>query len=124
MILICGLPNAGKTTYSKKYDDVIHLDTVKYKSVKDKFLRCIGVAKGKENPVIEGTYTTKFRRKQLLRFFKHEHNTCIFLDTPVDVCIERENNYRHRPISIILNHQDKLEVPTYDEGWDEIIVIR
>ena len=29
MILICGIPNAGKTTYSQRYSDVIHFDEVR-----------------------------------------------------------------------------------------------
>lgn len=61
---------------------------------------------------------------QLLEAVKDKpyKKTCIWIDTPLEECIQRED--RNRPIEIILLHADTFEPPTYDEGWDEIIVIK
>lgn len=116
MILIIGRPNAGKTTYSAKFDKVIHLDDFPWKN--DRFHNCnLAVAEADEDTVTEGIYTTRKRREEWLAVAKGR-KVCIWLDTPLEECIAR--NSRGRSI-FSMRH---VEPPTYDEGWDEIIVIR
>ena len=74
---------------------------------------------------VEGVYNTIKERKTLLDSVKHQDKKiCIWLDTPLEECIEREKNYRKRPIGIVHAHYRSFEPPTLDEGWDEIIVIK
>ena len=122
MILIIGHPNAGKTTYSQQYDNVLHLDDFP----QSKFLNCNkAVKKSDGNVVVEGIYNLRCRRKLLLEQVKDKDckNICIWIDTPLEVCIERERNYRHRPEQMVRHSYDAFQPPTYDEGWDEIIRI-
>lgn len=113
--LICGRCRAGKTTYSQRYDNVIHLDDVS-KSGRERYpkVREI-VANHAGDIVVEGVYDKKEYREELLNARKHQWTRCIWLNTPTDVLLQRMGNGR-----IVPRH---FEPPTYSEGWDEIIVI-
>lgn len=120
MILIIGIPNAGKTTYSKKYDSVIHLDDIRHEnSVK----QCCQLAKeANDDVVVEGVFNSIRRRKMLLDACKDKsEKVCIWISTDVDECIKRENRGRGR--GLVLIHHKRFEPPTYNEGWDKIIII-
>lgn len=120
MTLICGLPNAGKTTYSRRFEGVIHYDNLKlttrqrYEHLNDL------VSKG--NAVLEGVFGERKRRMEFISNTPaNERKVCIWLNTPVDTCHAREN--RGRPQTIVTLHARTFQPPTYDEGWDEIIII-
>lgn len=124
-ILICGIPNAGKTTYSEKYDNVIHLDDFRDLGSRKAFqeIRRL-LSRTKEDAVVEGVYGSAQLRKELLRACHHQdQKICIWLDTDVAECIRRELAYRKRPIGIVYGHHHGFEPPSLEEGWDEIIHI-
>ena len=110
LTLICGMPRAGKTTYSEKYDNVIHLDGLGYHTVKSK----VGEIEG--DIVVEGIYEHPQIRSRLIDAYKGQGKRCIWLDTPLEV---RKKRPMWRPY-----HGFEFEPPTLDEGWDEIIIIR
>ena len=110
-VLICGLSNAGKTTYSKRFDDVIHYDNVG--GTTRQRLEYIVNEAAKREVCVEGVYNEAFRRAELANAMQGR-KVCIWLDTPIDVCRQRPN-FRGTRI---------FEPPTLDEGWDEIIIIR
>ena len=120
LTLICGLPNAGKTTYSAKYDTVIHFD-----DFGNSFEKCTkAVSEVQGDVCVEGVYNSARRRKQLLDACKHQdRKVCIWIDTSFEECIRREREYRKRPMGIVHAHHKSFEKPTLDEGWDEVIVI-
>jgi predicted kinase len=120
--LICGIPNAGKTTYSSKYSNVIHMDDVvpqkkglAYEEVCDSLFKC------DSDICLEGVFVASRIRRKLCESYKGE-KICLWLDTPIEECIAREN--RHRGTFIISNCAQHFEPPTLDEGWNEIIIIR
>ena len=120
MILIIGLPNSGKTTLSSKYANVIHYDDY---MDGDKVIELMH--ESEDEVVIEGIYNRRKGRARLLSVCPHgERKVCIWLETPVEECLRRERAYRKRPDSIVLHHARTFEEPTYDEGWDEIIIIK
>ncbi len=110
--LICGLPRAGKTTYSQKFDDVIHLDTSgAYRGV----LRIVRRKSG--DVVVEGVYRHRIERMSLIRAYKTDKYKCIWLDTPDEIRQSRIGWDKYCDIP-------PFEPPTLSEGWDEIITIR
>lgn len=111
-MLICGLPRAGKTTYSKRYEcNVIHLDNYgNFGIVRDKVSKIDG------DVVVEGCYTHAQQRMSLLASYKGNGKRCIWLDVPQEIREQREG-WRE---SMGKMH---FEPPTYAEGWDEIEVI-
>ena len=118
MVLICGLPNAGKTTYSSRYSNVLHYDDIsRYRQAER-----IEIYRRTDAECIEGIYNTVAGRKRILDNVRAERKVCIWIDTPPEVCIARET--RGRGEHIVLSHAKMFEPPTLDEGWDEIIIIR
>lgn len=123
MILVCGIPNAGKTTYSKQFKDVIHYDDLqlttkgRYKKINE------FVAKGE--CVVDGVFGKRENRCSLIQSCpKDEKKVCVWLNTSLSVCLEREKKYRNRSLFMVKSHYNSFEPPTLDEGWDEIIIIR
>ena len=120
--LVCGRCRAGKTTYSKQFENVIHLDTAA-KSGRDRYpsvLRLVSEQTG--DVVVEGIYDTAEKRRALLDAYAGEGSRCIWLDTPLEVISGRMGlpAGRHH-LSVVPR---EFEPPTYDEGWDEIEVMR
>ena len=115
MIAIIGLPNSGKTTYSKNFENVVHFDYYLGRYEEGfKFLKTL------EDAVIEGLFTSKQRRVELIESCSHmETKKCIWLDVPLDACMRRPG----RPAGVVLREARIFEPPTLDEGWDEIEVI-
>ena len=115
LTMICGLPNAGKTTFSRQYDNALHQDDIGTIS------RIIDVIENMDDVIIEGYFGRKTERERV----RKSHNgyaKCIFLDISVEESIKRENRNRHP--QILRNAARFFDPPTYDEGWDEIIIIR
>ena len=112
LTLICGLPRAGKTTYSKQFDcPVIHLDNLgSTYNVISKVKRMSG------DIVVEGVFHDAQKRTELIRAYNGDYSRCIWLDTPREVREER--------LGYKLRKDYPFPVPTYSEGWDEIIIIR
>lgn len=114
--LIIGFSNSGKTSYSEQFDNVFHLD--QGFSVQD--------MPQKGDIVVEGVYLRQRMRKKILDAINKEkyEKICIWFDTPIEVCIEREHEGRKRPDALLYSQSISFQPPTYDEGWDKIIVIR
>lgn len=122
MILIIGIPNSGKTTYSSQFENVIHFDDVKgtNKQMREWVLDAVQ----KDNGLcVEGVYADPVDRKKLVEA-SNEKNTCIWLDTPLDVCLKREQEGRNRSDHLVIWAAEDFKPPTYEEGWDEIITIK
>lgn len=123
MILICGLPNAGKTTYSARFSHVLHYDDFADISADAEYAACNKAAAALEEVVVEGVYGSVKRRKELLAVCADkQEKICIWIDTPMQVCINRED--RGRPKAVVTGAAADFEPPTVEEGWEKVIVIR
>ena len=116
--LIIGLPNSGKTTFSEKFfSKVLHYDEIRNLNTFEKHKLYYSY------DVIEGVFNTKKGRKIVLNRWKNkEYKICIWINTSIDVCLSRAD--KCRSIDTVLHHKDVFEIPSINEGWDEIIVIR
>lgn len=110
MVLICGLPNSGKTTYSKRFENVMHFDDY----LGGRYEEGYRLASRMDDVCVEGLFQRRETRMRLIEACDHDYNLCIFLDTPAEICVNRKDFKGHT----------YMEPPTYDEGWDEIEVIR
>lgn len=117
LILICGLPNAGKTTYSEQYSNVLHLDEIGSTLKVAEYITHIN----NDDIVIEGIFNTPESRERIIKAYNGKKTKCIFLDTPFEEILCREN--RGRPKWLLQNAAKVFIPPTYEEGWDEIEVI-
>lgn len=100
IILICGLPNAGKTTFSARFSKVVHFDECPMPR-REVFEQIIAKAQG--DICAEGVCNSSKSRLSFLHAVSHkqERKVCIWLDTPLEECIRREKAYRKRPISMV-----------------------
>lgn len=112
LTMICGLPNAGKTT---RFKDALHQDDI------GTIDRIISTIKPMDDVVIEGYFGRRNERDRV-RESHDGYARCIFIDISVEESIRRENRNRHP--QILRNASRFFEPPTLDEGWDEIIIIR
>lgn len=120
-ILIVGIPNAGKTTFSERFGNVIHADEYpepRYLTF-PKAVKEIGIG-----VVAEGFVNSARCRKDFIEAAGDGEKICIWLDTPLEVCVERERQGRKRGYDFVERLAERFEPPTYDEGWDEIIIVR
>ena len=117
--LICGLPNAGKTTYSAQFDNVVHIDEV---ISNKRGAVVVEMIQSADDMCLEGVFPLADRRKMYREAYGGEGTRCIWLDTPYEECVRREN--RGRKEIIFKNCLAFFEPPTLEEGWDEIIIIR
>lgn len=73
--------------------------------------------------IVDATNKTEKDRKPFIDIAKKWGATvvCYYFDVPVDKCIER-NRLRSRivPDDIIIKFQEKLQIPSIYEGFDEI----
>ena len=121
LTLICGIPNAGKTTLSRKFDNVVHLDGRYCNNGEyDRINRIASQTKG--DICVEGIYLKRAEREALIKAYNGK-SVCIWLNTPLDECLKREKEYRKRPLFLVTNSNKRLEPPSYEEGWDYIITI-
>lgn len=153
VVLICGLPGSGKTHFSieqfkntgykrvnrseirklmfemtnfgnkwesNKYDEAQEA-LVKYIEYKifEEILRNDGKV------LIDNISVTKASRKSYINFIKKMDKSigCIFLNTPHQICIERNRVNTSIPENVLINLYAKLELPKEDEGFDEIVVL-
>lgn len=118
--LICGLPRAGKTTYSTPFEEtqrVVHWDNCGngFFSRNKKALEIVSLETG--DIMVEGIYNKPEARKELAEAYKGGgKKVCIWLDTPLEVRSQRQG---FCPFD-----KTRFEPPTEAEGWDEIIVIK
>ena len=115
LTMICGLPNAGKTSLASKYDNVLHQDEI---GTIDRIISAINQMQG--DVIIEGYFGRTDERQKIISSYKGKAK-CVFINITVDESISRENRNRHP--QMLRNAERFFEPPTYEEGWDEIIVI-
>ena len=71
--------------------------------------------------IVEGVYTTKRSRMKLLEAVKtNDKRICIWIDTSLDVALKRGG----RKEKAIKQIAETSELPTLEEGWDEIVIVK
>ena len=125
--LICGRCQAGKTTYSKRFENVVHLDTVA-RNGRERYPKVLEIVSQRaDDVVVDGVYEKAEYRTELLRAYKGQGSRCIWINTPVEVIAERmlpHFPHSHMKPNVHFVVPKHFEEPTYSEGWDEIIIIR
>ena len=113
LTLICGIPNAGKTT---KYPNALHLDEIGFIQTARELIKNMN-----EDVIIEGVFAKPEQRKAICTAY-NGFTKCIFIDIPINESIRRET--RNRPDWLLRNVVEHFEPPTCSEGWDEIEIIK
>lgn len=134
---MCGIPGSGKTTLAQEfsreldstlysYDDLKANRRLEWGRLSTYILGLIRQSlENNQDIIIDDLYITKESRLQLLSGISDIpcKKILIALQTPLDVCIERDRLRKSHNLGRITinNFNKKYEPPSLDEGWDEIV---
>lgn len=145
--LIVGIQGSGKSTFAKELSkkeniEIVSTDAIRknnpgieeYKVWEIVYKRMADLIKENKDCIFDATSITKKVRKRFfdsLKVYNVEVNAdCYFLDTDVDICVERvskrnmDENELYLPVDVIYSYNERLEIPSVDEGFNKIIVIK
>lgn len=138
LYVLCGLPGSGKTTYSKQLaakTNAKHYSFDEYsgsnnprlsKQAKQQMFQDVyNALSGGCNVILDDLHTRLQWRLNVLSFVNNISckKVLIVITTQEEECLKR-NQQRERgvlPDFVIKELKQKYEVPSLDEGWDEII---
>ncbi len=144
LTILVGVPASGKSIYAKKINDantvVLSSDAIRKELLHDEkdqsnkqliFRKLYSRARKSldegKNVVIDATSINIFERARVLRNFKdyNLHKIAIVFDTPIEVCIQRDAE-RERTVGadIVKYYYNKFQMPSLEEGFDEIKVVK
>lgn len=148
IILMCGIQASGKSTWAKEQlgeDDIyISRDEIRFNLVKEdeeyfskekevfkNFIDAINdaIEKNFKNIYVDATHITCGSRNKTIKNLKLRNNDRLEVavkQVSLDVAIERNRKRAGRarvPEKVIANFYELFEMPTIEEGFDEIRII-
>lgn len=121
-----GLPNSGKTTFTKSLLNVIHLDDYEpgqalashhlYQDIESLFTQY-------DTIYVDGLRCNSLSRQIMLRKWHNIHHYYvigIFVDTDPEICKARNTRYTDDRMEQFIQHFDR---PVLEEGYDELWTI-
>jgi predicted kinase len=145
LIVCCGIPGSGKTYYSKEYieknPNTVHLssDSIRAELYGDESIqgdpnevftlmqkRAVEALNNGQNVVYDATSITRKDRVGIIaacpKFAKIE---CHVIFAPIETCIERDAARKRTVGKVVIDKMLKrFQAPWYDEGFNEIKIIR
>lgn len=131
VVIMMGLQGSGKSTFYTMHlsDDFVrvNLDTLKTRH-QEKLLIDDCIENGKSYAV-DNTNPTRLDRERYILTAKEEGYRVIgyFMESKIKDCIERNSLREGRarvPDKAIAATSNKLEIPSYDEGFDELYFVK
>lgn len=131
MVILMGIQGSGKSTFYRTYlaqDYVrVNLDTLKTRH-QEKLLVDKCLAEGKSFAV-DNTNPTKEDRQRYILPAKQAGFQIIgyFMESKLQVCMERNDRRKGKekiPAMAIAATSNKLEMPSYDEGFYELYFVK
>ena len=130
IIIMTGIQGSGKSTFcAAKYPEYtrINLDTLRTRKKEKDALR-LAISR-KENIIIDNTNPTKADRMKYIEAGQASQYKIIgcFMQSVLQDCIERNNSRTGKeiiPAIAIANTSSKLEMPGFEEGFDELFFVK
>ncbi|MBQ8654406.1 MAG: ATP-binding protein [Clostridia bacterium] len=131
MVILMGLQGSGKSTFYHRYlqDDFVrvNLDTLKTRRQESRLIAyCI--AEGKCFAV-DNTNPTRADRQRYIQPAKAAGYRIVgcFMESKLRACIERNEQRTGKakvPATAIAATSNKLQIPNYEEGFDELYFVK
>lgn len=131
MIIIIGIQGSGKSTFYHKYlsDSYVrvNLDTLKTRHQENLLIsECIRNGK---SFAVDNTNPTRADRQRYIPLAQYAGYKIVgyFMESKLQPCIERNNQRTGTariPATAIAATSNKLQIPTYDEGFDELYFVK
>ena len=130
MIIMMGIQGSGKSTFcAKNFPEYtrINLDTLRTRKKENDALWL--AINRKENVIIDNTNPTVSDRKKYIEAGKASQYNIIgyFMQSRLQECIERNDARQGKekiPAIAIACTSNKLEMPSYEEGFDELYFVK
>lgn len=143
-IMLVGIPGSGKTTYAKKLmvgTNYVHLssDSIRAELYGDETIqgnpvevfelmhkRTLDILADGKNVIYDATNVTRKDRASIMsKIPKYVKTECHIVWAPIETCIERDSK-RERNVGkeVIDRMLKRFQAPYYDEGFNEIYVVR
>ena len=131
IVILMGLQGSGKSTFYSQHlsDDFVHvnLDTLKTRH-QEKLLieECM---QRESNFAIDNTNPTRLDRERYIKTAKEAGYRIVgyFLESKIKACMQRNalrEGKARVPEKAIAATSNKLEIPSYDEGFDELYFVK
>ena len=153
LIVACGIPGSGKTTTLTNLSEVIGAPHISRDEVRASFRKedttdyfknetlvfasfvkqIVDAMKLEGAAIADATHISRASRrklfKEITKFIPFDEFTIEFIwfDTPLEVCLERNSQregWAYVPEDVILNMNDKFEIPSIDEFNNTIMIRR
>lgn len=131
MIIIIGIQGSGKSTFYHKYlsDSYVrvNLDTLKTRHQENLLIsECI---RNEKSFAVDNTNPTRADRQRYIPLAQYAGYRIVgyFMESKLQPCIERNNQRTGTariPATAIAATSNKLQIPTYDEGFDELYFVK
>ena len=149
LIMLCGIPTSGKSTYVSKllldYPEAVVLSTDNYiervaretgktynevfessiKKAGDHLYRQLYKSRGEGKVVIwdQTNLTSQTRKKKLKHFPLSYPKKCFYFEISLDEALERNKRREGKfiPEAVLKRMHSQFEIPTEDEGFNTII---
>lgn len=131
VVILIGLQGSGKSTFYKMYLSLdyvrVNLDTLKTRHQENLLIdECIA---GQKSYAIDNTNPTRLDRERYIIPAKEAGYRVVgyFMESKIKNCL-RQNALREGkarvPEKAIAATSNKLEIPSYDEGFDELYFVK
>lgn len=130
MAIMIGIQGSGKSTFCQKYFPEykrVNLDTLRTRNKENIYIeRCF---ENNENIVVDNTNSRIQDREKYISKAKLNNYKIIgyFMQSIIKDCIERNNKRPGKesvPIQAIAHTSNILQMPSYDEGFDELYFVK
>ena len=131
MVLMIGIQGSGKSTFYQKYLAEnyvrINLDTLKTRHQENLLIsECV---RNEKNFAIDNTNPTRADRQRYIPLVRQAGYKVVgyFMESKLKACIERNNQRTGTariPAAAIAATSNKLQLPTYAEGFDELYFVK
>ena len=145
LIVLCGLPGSGKSTYANYITESGHFECVSTDEIRKRlygneniqgngkevfttaFLRLQTFGLAKKNCVFDATNITPKARRKVVQECRNYYDliVCKYIDTPLEVCL-LQNAQRDRvvPQEVVLRMANNFSMPSREEGFDYVETIK